>query len=128
MSRTRRIACCIVLMWGISIFWYSMTEDYSKYKKNKELYNICEVKITNTEYITRSGARWAYFQYEQQEGRVVCNFWEREGDIIEVAYDSDYNFIRKEIIIDDDVLGSSFLYIIGIIVISADIIHSIKKK
>lgn len=124
MSKVRRIVCCIIIIYGISTAWLDISDGYSKYNRNKEYYKTCKVEITKTDYITHKGARWAYFQYEQQEERVVCNFWENSGDIIEVAYDSDYNFIRKEICVDDSNVSEFFIYTIGIIAIIIDIMRS----
>lgn len=111
-NRWMNIIYFFLLVSGVLFASVMMAKDYIGYKCNSEKYNVYEVKIVDTDYITRQGARWAYFKVTVKnttlEGRVHCNWWEDKGDVIKVAYDNNYHFIRTEITFDDTSIAVLF--------------------
>lgn len=105
-----------------------MGKDYVTYKCNSEKFIVQEVKIVDTDYIIRRGARWADFRIDLAnttlEGRTRCNWWENKGDTIKIAYDNNYHFIRPQIIWDD----TSILMIIYCIIMEVTMVLSICKN
>lgn len=116
MSRRRKIIIIIYVIFLFGFLWFDVVADYRYYIDNKQKYEVCQVEITNVEYRDR-GRIWAEFEYNQQSGKVPCNFWEREGDIIEVAYNADYEFIRTVMCINFMDVAYGILFVLGIIVI-----------
>lgn len=104
------VMCSLLLIFGSS--W-----NYILYKAEQSDYSVVSVEITGQESITKA-SQWAVFECDIDgvviQGRVIMNFWERKGDMIEVAYHQySHTFVRPNLCLDG---FSSFilLYCIGL--------------
>lgn len=109
---------------------FLMSRDYVKYLVQRESLQTCDVVIKDMKYMGHNGDRWAYFDFKDHnisiEGKVMSNWWEKEGDIITIAYSQDYYFIRTEIIYDSEELSLVVFCIFMLIVMLIRILN--KKK
>lgn len=125
MNKLKIIICVIALIYYACLTVQTMTRDIVKMRK-VEPYEISNVKI---EKITGIGSdrhiRMAHFKYEHDDGSVICNFWEQEGDVIEVAYTDNEGFIRTGLILSDHWVVECVWITIGIVAL---IYYFVKNK
>ena len=122
MNKYRNIICLILIFYLISIQVEYMVGDILKLKSAEiNQYTICEVEINDIGYISGPTDKWAYFNFENRKEKVSCNFWEQKGDVIEVAYDAKYNFIRTGLRWDETSIPLWCGIIIGLIAIVYDL-------
>lgn len=117
-NEKRDLAFVIILLIGVIFCVFMMSHDYIMYVSNKELFQLCDVRIKNMDYIGHDGDKWAYFDFQDEniiiEGKVMSNWWEQEGDVITIAYDEDYRFIRTQIIyLDSEIVLLIFCTFMG---------------
>lgn len=94
MKKIRYIVCWLLIINLIYLNVETMVGDEWRLKKNPDDYTTCSVVIEECRPYGDPYNRVAFFTYEQMSRYVPCNYWEEEGDIIEVAYDKSGNFIR----------------------------------
>lgn len=121
MSDKKRAIAFVVILFIAALFSaFIMIYDYVIYTSNQTMYKVCDVTITRMGDVGDTGQRWAYFSFEDSniviEGKVLSNWWEQKGDVIKIAYDSTYHFIRTEIIYVDSALCQFVFCIIMLIV------------
>lgn len=116
----RDIAFVIVLCIATIFSVFIMSYDYITYINNKDVFKVCDVTIINKGDVGDTGERWAYFNFEDAniviEGKVLSNWWEQKGDIITIAYDSTYRFIRTEIVYVDSAIFEFVFCVIMLII------------
>ena len=115
----------VAILFGV----FLMSRDYVTYLVQRESLQICDVQIKDMEYMGHNGDRWACFDFKDDnisiQGRVISNWWEKEGDIITIAYSQDYRFIRTQIIYDSEELSLVVFCVFMLIVM---IIHFLGKR
>ena len=119
-DKKRDILFVVILFIAVLFSVFIMSYDYFTYMSNQGRYKVCDVIITSKGDVGDTGERWAYFCFEDSsiaiEGKVLSNWWEQKGDIIKVAYDSTYRFLRTEIIYVDSAVCQFVFCIIMLIV------------
>lgn len=104
MEKYGYIVGLILFLGGVIVLSFTSTSDYIRFVNGRQNYKICNVRIVEKQGGPKEN-KTAYFYYDmngnQCKGSVFCNFWEEQGDIIEVAYSADYNFLRTIIKIGD---------------------------
>ena len=118
----RDIAFVIILFLAALFSAFIMSHDYITYINNKNMFKVCDVTIIDKGDVGDTGERWAYFNFEDDniviESKVLSNWWEQKGDVITIAYDSTFRFIRTEIIyVDSAMFQFAFCIIMLIIMI-----------
>lgn len=130
MNDKQRDILFIVILFIVALFnAWMMSHDYITYISNQNNYKMCDVTIIDKGDVGDTGERWAYFSFEDAditiERKVLSNWWEQRGDVITIAYDSTYNFIRTEIIYVDSAICQFIFCVIMLIVM---IIRLVNKK
>lgn len=119
-SDNRLIVGAFAICTFIGLIFFSFF-DFCIYNLYKDNYVKTQVEITSVS-ADGGGNTWTHkanFEVNIDgivyESSVNSNFWEHQGDIIEVAYNSDYQFIRPQIYLGLNVIELLLLFIIFVI-------------
>ncbi len=119
-EKKKDVIFCIMIVIVMLFCLFMMSKDYFTYLVQRDSLQICDVVIKDMKYIGHDGDRWAYFDFKDDnisiQGRVMSNWWEKEGDTITIAYNQDYRFIRTEITyLDSEIFMFAFCIIMSIV-------------